>query len=139
MNKDLTEIAFILDRSGSMSSVAEAAITGFNEFLRDQQSGSPAGKTTAASSVEGKALIERSHKMRLESPIVDIVGTMRELEAGLHGRRKHIFRLIRAPAEHTHSFEVSTKNNSNSKIPMKTTYEQNHSHRTTDLRKGATT
>ena len=37
MNKNLTEIAFILDRSGSMSSVAEAAITGFNEFLRDQQ------------------------------------------------------------------------------------------------------
>ena len=37
MNKDLTEIAFILDRSGSMSSVAPAAISGFNEFLRDQQ------------------------------------------------------------------------------------------------------
>jgi len=37
MNKNLTEIAFILDRSGSMASVTEAAITGFNEFLRDQQ------------------------------------------------------------------------------------------------------
>ena len=37
MNKNLTEIAFILDRSGSMSPVTEAAITGFNEFLRDQQ------------------------------------------------------------------------------------------------------
>ena len=32
-----TEIAFILDRSGSMQSHAEAAIAGFNEFLRDQQ------------------------------------------------------------------------------------------------------
>lgn len=37
MNKNLTEIAFILDRSGSMQSVAQAAVSGFNEFLRDQQ------------------------------------------------------------------------------------------------------
>ena len=37
MNKNLTEIAFILDRSGSMAPVTEAAITGFNEFLRDHQ------------------------------------------------------------------------------------------------------
>ncbi len=37
MNKNLTEIAFVLDRSGSMQSVAHAAITGFNDFLRDQQ------------------------------------------------------------------------------------------------------
>jgi hypothetical protein len=39
MTKNLTEIAFILDRSGSMQSLASAAITGFNEFLRDQQAG----------------------------------------------------------------------------------------------------
>lgn len=32
-----TEIAFILDRSGSMSSIAEAAIAGFNELLTKQQ------------------------------------------------------------------------------------------------------
>lgn len=37
MNTQLTEIAFVLDRSGSMQSVAQAAITGFNEFLKDQQ------------------------------------------------------------------------------------------------------
>ena len=37
MNPHLTEIAFILDRSGSMASVTESAIAGFNEFLRDQQ------------------------------------------------------------------------------------------------------
>ncbi len=37
MNKNLTEIAFVLDRSGSMAPVTEAAITGFNEFLQDQQ------------------------------------------------------------------------------------------------------
>lgn len=37
MNKNLAEIAFILDRSGSMAPVTEAAITGFNEFLMAQQ------------------------------------------------------------------------------------------------------
>lgn len=35
--KPVTEIAFILDRSGSMEPHTEAAIAGFNEFLRDQQ------------------------------------------------------------------------------------------------------
>ncbi len=32
-----TEIAFILDRSGSMEAIRTAAIEGFNTFLRDQQ------------------------------------------------------------------------------------------------------
>lgn len=34
---ETTEIAFILDRSGSMESCREAAILGFNEFLANQQ------------------------------------------------------------------------------------------------------
>jgi uncharacterized protein YegL len=33
----ITEIAFILDRSSSMESIRDAAIAGFNDFLRDQQ------------------------------------------------------------------------------------------------------
>ena len=37
MNKHYTEIAFVLDRSGSMESCREAAITGFNKFLSEQQ------------------------------------------------------------------------------------------------------
>lgn len=37
MNDHLTEIAFILDRSGSMESMAGAAIDGFNRMLRVQQ------------------------------------------------------------------------------------------------------
>ena len=37
MNKDLTEIAYILDRSGSMSGLVEPAIAGFNRFLKEQQ------------------------------------------------------------------------------------------------------
>ncbi|QQL43753.1 vWA domain-containing protein [Sulfuriroseicoccus oceanibius] len=37
MNTNLTEIAYILDRSGSMSPFQEAAVTGFNQFLKEQQ------------------------------------------------------------------------------------------------------
>jgi len=37
MNSHLTELAFILDRSGSMQSMAADAIEGFNFFLREQQ------------------------------------------------------------------------------------------------------
>ena len=37
MNPHLTEIAFILDRSGSMESMVDPAIDGFNRLLRDQQ------------------------------------------------------------------------------------------------------
>jgi hypothetical protein len=36
MNSNLTEILFILDRSGSMAPLTETAISGFNNFLRDQ-------------------------------------------------------------------------------------------------------
>ena len=37
MNPNHTEIAFILDRSGSMASMVEPAIAGFNNLLAEQQ------------------------------------------------------------------------------------------------------
>jgi hypothetical protein len=37
MQTDLTEIAYVLDRSGSMQSLAADAIGGFNAFLSDQK------------------------------------------------------------------------------------------------------
>jgi hypothetical protein len=37
MNKNITEIAYILDRSGSMTTLQESAISGFNSFLKEQQ------------------------------------------------------------------------------------------------------
>ena len=46
MNKNYTEIAFVLDRSGSMASSREAAIAGFNFFLNEQQAGSGLTKLT---------------------------------------------------------------------------------------------
>ena len=36
-NAHYSEIAFVLDRSGSMKSCQQAAIDGFNQFLTDQQ------------------------------------------------------------------------------------------------------
>ncbi len=36
MNPNLTEIAYVLDRSGSMQPMTEAAIAGFNRFLQEQ-------------------------------------------------------------------------------------------------------
>src|SRR6266567_5576905 len=36
-NAHYSEIAFVLDRSGSMKSCQQAAIEGFNQFLADQQ------------------------------------------------------------------------------------------------------
>jgi uncharacterized protein YegL len=37
MNENLTRIVILLDRSGSMTSVQEATVAGFNEFIRQQQ------------------------------------------------------------------------------------------------------
>ncbi len=37
MNKNLFEIAYVLDRSGSMQDMVEPAIAGFNQFLREQR------------------------------------------------------------------------------------------------------
>ncbi len=46
MNDNLTEIAFILDRSGSMESMVEPAISGFNRLLREQQQESGSARFT---------------------------------------------------------------------------------------------
>lgn len=63
-----TEIAFILDRSGSMQEHTEAAIAGFNEFLRDQQQ------------VEGQArltliLFDDQYEVPVDNiPVSEVVG-----------------------------------------------------------------
>ena len=38
MKKNLTEIVFVLDRSGSMAGLEEDTIGGFNSMIRKQQS-----------------------------------------------------------------------------------------------------
>ena len=48
MNTQLTEIAFILDRSGSMMSQRDATIMGFNRFLREQREGPGLARFTLA-------------------------------------------------------------------------------------------
>ncbi len=47
-NSGYTEIAFILDRSGSMQLCAPAAVEGFNRFLADQQKVEGLAKLTLA-------------------------------------------------------------------------------------------
>lgn len=44
MNENLTDITIVLDRSGSMSSVRDDTIGGYNEFLRTQRAGDAAGE-----------------------------------------------------------------------------------------------
>src|SRR5262245_9623822 len=46
MNQNLTEIAFVLDRSGSMKNLATAPVDGFNHFLRNQQTALGAARLT---------------------------------------------------------------------------------------------
>ncbi len=46
MNNNYTEIAFVLDRSGSMESCREAAMNGFNLFLQEQQQAEGLAKLT---------------------------------------------------------------------------------------------
>ena len=48
MNKNLTEIAYILDRSGSMQPLAEQAVAAFNSFLEDQKSDTGSARLTLA-------------------------------------------------------------------------------------------
>jgi len=72
-----TEIAFILDRSGSMQIHTEAAIAGFNEFLRDQQQ------------VEGQARLTLVlFDDRIEIPIDNIpVSEVVDLDTGTYTTR----------------------------------------------------
>ncbi|MBU0500004.1 MAG: hypothetical protein KJ558_12760 [Gammaproteobacteria bacterium] len=46
MNDQLTEIACVIDRSGSMQSMADDAIGGFNAFLQIQQQQPGAARLT---------------------------------------------------------------------------------------------
>lgn len=46
MKSELTEIAFVLDRSGSMEFIAPAAIAGFNEFLLAHQAAAGQARLT---------------------------------------------------------------------------------------------
>jgi hypothetical protein len=46
MDTRLTEIAFVLDRSGSMQSMAEHAVAGFNSFLHGQREGEGEARLT---------------------------------------------------------------------------------------------
>jgi len=67
MNKNYTEIAFVLDRSGSMASCKDAAIDGFNHFLKEQQAVEGLAKLTLA-------LFDDEYLVPVQStPVSDVV------------------------------------------------------------------
>mgnify|MGYP000621112825 CR=1 FL=1 len=51
MNKNLTEIVFILDRSGSMSGLESDTIGGFNAMIEKAEESSPAKRWSPPSSL----------------------------------------------------------------------------------------
>ena len=55
MRKDLTELVFIIDRSGSMSGLERDTIGGFNSMIRKQKQ------------AEGEALRSEEHTSELQS------------------------------------------------------------------------
>ena len=72
MNKNYTEIAFILDRSGSMKSCQDAAIEGFNRFLGEQQQAKGLAKLTLV-------LFDDEYLVPAQSlPVAEIVPLTRE-------------------------------------------------------------
>ena len=72
MNKNYTEIAFILDRSGSMESCQVAAIEGFNKFLKEQQQTEGLAKLTLV-------LFDDEYLVPVESvPVQEVVELTRE-------------------------------------------------------------
>ena len=93
MNKHLTEIAFVLDRSGSMQSMATAAIDGFNHFLKSQQSAPDHARLTlvlfddeylvpqvSSPVVEVRPLTRETYVPRNSTALLDAIGlTIEEL------------------------------------------------------------
>lgn len=100
MQNDLTEIAFVLDRSGSMTDSAAAAMAGFNEFLAAHQAASGRARLTlvlfddeylvpAASLpvAEVVPLNEQSYVPRNSTALLDAIGrTIDELGERLDQR-----------------------------------------------------
>lgn len=68
MNQSLTEIVFVLDRSGSMEAMIEAAISGFNRLLHEQQQVPGRARFTLV-------LFDDQYELPVDSqPIADVVG-----------------------------------------------------------------
>jgi Mg-chelatase subunit ChlD len=72
MKTNYTEIAFILDRSGSMESCQDAAIEGFNDFLHEQQQAEGLAKLTLV-------LFDSEYLVPVQSlPVQEVIPLTRE-------------------------------------------------------------
>src|SRR5689334_1631785 len=87
MNNEITELVFILDRSGSMDSMKKEAIGGFNAFLEEQKKLPGEAKLTVAlfdheyillcngkSIKEVEPLNEKTYEPRGTTALMDAIG-----------------------------------------------------------------
>ena len=71
MNKNLTEIVFILDRSGSMAHLEEDTIGGYNSFLKKQKNEEGEASVTTVLFDDRFELIHDNADIRKVSPLTD--------------------------------------------------------------------
>jgi len=71
MKDNLTELVFILDRSGSMSSMKDEAIGGFNAFLEEQQKLSGEAKLTLVLFDHEYTLVCNGKDIKCVEPLCD--------------------------------------------------------------------
>ena len=96
MNQNLTEIVFILDRSGSMNGLESDTIGGFNGFVKKQAEAGPASLTTVlfddryeilhnGIDAGNAALTDREYFTRGSTALLDAVGkTINDVGKRLH-------------------------------------------------------
>ena len=69
MNLNLTEIACVIDRSGSMESIASDAIGGFNAFLKEQQKDTAEARLTLVLFDHEYEIVYQSVDVRQVAPL----------------------------------------------------------------------
>lgn len=72
MKKDYTHIAIVLDRSGSMGSVKQDTIGGFNEFLKSQQEVKGEATLTLAQFDTMYELLQENANIQNVEPLTDV-------------------------------------------------------------------
>ena len=100
MKKGLTELVFIIDRSGSMEGLEGATIGGFNAMLKEQQAVEDDAVVTTVLFDDKYELLHDRINMRAVAPLTDKDYTVRGTTALLDAVGRTIHK-IRAAQKHT--------------------------------------